>query len=464
VTMPAVSVRRGSASARDLALASADGPGPVAHFLHVVAPEEVRGALQHCLPAEVGVAGVQLVRAKLKPGRKLVAEYAVALPTGARRRVSATWAAPGAVAPGPAPDEDAEARRRGVLAPFHRAWIGWDDGRSTVSVAPVDAAFPQLVRLHDPRHLGDVLRTTPGLTQSADGAAGEITVETVRYRPGQRHVLRVRAGKEGTAFFVKVYRDDTGRHTVAAAARVAGVLAAGGGTGGASASAGVYVAADRTALWAEVPGVSLGDVVAASGAAAARHVGSVGSALRRLHDATPVEDLPDRPDAAQQADETLRTAQLVDALLPPVGERLRLAVARALDLLSALPPGPRTLTHGDVKCDNLLVEGARVHLLDFDRVGRGDPAADLGKFLADLRWCAGADERVVGALHEALLHGYGAVPWARLARARAYEGLLHLRMAARRVPIHDPDWAARVTQAVQFAAERLPEGSAPWPS
>jgi hypothetical protein len=94
-------------------------------------------------------------------------------------------------------------------------------------------------------------------------------------------------------------------------------------------------------------------------------------------------------------------------------------------------------------------------------VGRGDPAADLGKFLADLRWCATADEPVVGALHEALLEGYGAVPSARLARARAYEGLLHLRMAARRVPIHDPDWAARVTRAVQFAAERLPEGAAP---
>jgi aminoglycoside phosphotransferase (APT) family kinase protein len=459
--MHAVSVRRGTASARDLALASGDGPGPVAHFLDVVAPEEVRGALQHCLPAGFGVARVQLVRAKLKPGRKLVAEYSVALPDGARRRVSATWAAPGAVAPGPAPDGDAEARRRGVLAPFHRSWIGWDDGRSTVSVAPVDAAFPQLVRLHDPRHLGDVLCTTPGLTGSVDGAAGGITVETVRYRPGQRHVLRVRVGDEGRAFFAKVYRDDVGRRTVAAATRVAGALAGRGPAGASlSTSAGIYVAADRTVLWAEAPGVSLADVVAVSGAAAARHVGAAGRALRLLHDAAPVAGLPDRPDAAQQADETLRTAELVDALLPPVGARLRLAVTRALDLLSALPPEPRTLTHGDVKCDNLLVGGAGVHLLDFDRVGRGDPAADLGKFLADLRWCAAADEPVVGALHEALLEGYGAVPAARLARARAYEGLLHLRMAARRVPIYDPDWAARVTRAVQFAAERLPEGAA----
>ena len=457
--MSAVTVRPGSASARDLALAPGDGPGPVAHFLDVVAPEEVRGALQHCLPAGLGVVGVQLVRAKLKPGRKLVAEYAVALPGGARRRVSATWAAPGVVAPGPAPDEDAEARRRGVLAPFHRSWLGWDDGRSTVSIAPVDAAFPQLVRLHDPGHLREVLRAAPGLTSSVDGVAGEIAVETVRYRPGQRHVLRVRAG-EGRAFFAKVYRDDTGQRTVAAAARVAAALAARGATGG-TASTGVYLTADRTALWPEAPGDSLADVVATSGVAAALHVSAAGSALRRLHDAIAVPGLPDRPDAAQQADETLRTAELVDGLLPPVGSRLRLAVGRALDLLSALPAEPRTLTHGDVKCDNLLVGGSGVHLLDFDRVGRGDPAADLGKFLADLRWCAAADERVVGALHEALVRGYGPVPPARLARARAYEGLLHLRMAARRVPISDPDWAARVTHAVQFAAERLSEEAVP---
>ena len=102
-------------------------------------------------------------------------------------------------------------------------------------------------------------------------------------------------------------------------------------------------------------------------------------------------------------------------------------------------------------------------MLDFDRVGRGDSAADIGKLLADLRWCA-ADEGTAEALHGAFLQGYGAAPPARLARARAYEGLLHLRMAARRVPIQDPDWATRVSRAVQDAADRLAGRSGPWPS
>jgi aminoglycoside phosphotransferase (APT) family kinase protein len=329
-----------------------------------------------------------------------------------------------------------------------------------VSVAPIDAAFPQLVRLHDPEHLRGVLRTTPGLPRRVEGTSGEITVETVRYRPGQRHVLRVRAGDEGRALFAKVYSGDTGQRTVAAAARVAGALAAPGGDRHGT-PAGTYVAADRTAFWAEVPGSSLAEVITASGVAAAPHVRRAGSALRLLHDATAVDDLPDRPGAAQQADETLRTAHVVDALLPAVGSRLRAAVGRALDSLSALPLEAPTLTHGDVKCDNLLVGGAGLHLLDFDRVGRGDPAADIGKFLADLRWCAAAEERAVEALHEAFLQGYGAAPPARLARARAYDGLLHLRMAARRVPIQDADWAARVTAAVHSAAARLAERSGP---
>jgi hypothetical protein len=93
-----------------------------------------------------------------------------------------------------------------------------------------------------------------------------------------------------------------------------------------------------------------------------------------------------------------------------------------------------------------------VHLIDFDRVGRGDPAAAIGKFLADLRWWAAADGRVAERLRAAFLDGYGAAMPERFARARMYDALLQLRMAARRVPIQDPDWEGRVTRAVRVAA------------
>ena len=243
---------------------------------------------------------------------------------------------------------------------------------------------------------------------AGDVAAEDLTVQTVRYRPGQRHVLRVGSGPSGPTWFVKVYRDDTGRRAVDAASRAATALAAGvDGVSAGTSGGGVYVLRDRAALWPEVTGTSLADVIVVSGPAATGAVRAAGRALRLVHDAPPGEELPDQLDALAQAGQTLRTAQLVDALLPAVGLCLRVEVGLVLDVLSRLPAEPPTMTHGDFKCDNLVVNGSRVHLLDFDRSGRGDPAADIGKFLADLRWWTDAGGHPVAPLHEAFLRGYG---------------------------------------------------------
>jgi Ser/Thr protein kinase RdoA (MazF antagonist) len=324
----------------------------------------------------------------------------------------------------------------------------------SMSVSPVDDAFPQLVRLHDRGYLVDLLAAA-GAT-AGDVAAKDVTVDTVRYRPRQRHVLRVSVGPSGPAWFVKVYGDDTGRHAVDAAERAATALAA-GGDDAFSSGGGVYVASDRVALWPEVTGTSLADVLIMLGPAATDAVRAAGCALRLVHDAPLGEGLPVRPDAVAQAGETIRTAEVLDVLEPAVGSQLRHAVGRVLDVLSRLPVEPPTMTHGDFKCDNLLVNGTRVHLLDFDRCGHGDPAADIGKFLADLRWWTDRGEHPVARLHEAFLHGYGSTDPARFARARAYDALLQLRLAARRVPVQDPDSGRRVARAVGIAAATLAE-------
>ena len=462
MTMPATPDLSGFSSAPDLdlALAPAAGSQSVARFLGAVAPGGVLRAVRRCLPSGGSDPVLRLIRAKVKPGRKLTAEYGVVVPPidGVERRVAVTWVAHGASAPGPAADGVTEARRRGVLAPFHRAWIGSDDERMSMSVSPVDDTFPQLVRLHDPRYLVDMLATAG----AGDVAAEDLTVETVRYRPGQRHVLRVGTGPSGPTWFVKVYRDDTGRRAVDAASRAAKALAAGvDGVSAGTSGGGMYVLRDRAALWPEVTGTSLADVIVVSGAAATDAVRAAGRALRLVHDAPPGQELPDQPDALAQAGQTLRTAQVVDALLPAVGLCLRVEVGRVLDLLSRLPGEAPTMTHGDFKCDNLVVNGSRVHLLDFDRSGRGDPAADIGKFLADLRWWTDAGGHPVAPLHEAFLHGYGVTEPARVARARAFDALLQLRMAARRVPVQDPDWERRVASAVSIAAATLTDEPGP---
>jgi aminoglycoside phosphotransferase (APT) family kinase protein len=396
---------------------------------------------------------LHLVRAKFKPEHKVTVEYDVELPgLGSSRRVAAVWVAPGDAAPGPVPQAEFEARRRAVLAPFRRSWAGSADGRMSVSVSPGDGAFPQLVRWHDAGHVSRVLRALPSVATAAAWEAALLRITTVRYRPGQRHVLRVAAGPEGPALFAKVYRDDTGRRAVAAGALTARLLEAFGSVPRAPAA---YVAEDRVALWPEVTGRSLADVVAVAGPAAADLVRAAGSALRLLHEESP-HGVPAGPDARAHAGESLRTAHVVEALAPAVGLLLRRTVGRALDVLSGLPEERPTMTHGDFKCDNLLVDRADgIHLIDFDRVGAADPAADVGKFLADLRWRTDGDGPAAAQLHGAFREGYGDADPARMARAGAYDALLQLRMAARRVPVLDPDWAFRVTRAVDVAAATL---------
>jgi aminoglycoside phosphotransferase (APT) family kinase protein len=456
VTVSSLPDLAGSPSALDSALSGEGGATPVGRFLQEVASDQVRGALRTCLPPSSGEAVLHLVRAKLKPGRKLTAEYDVALASGGDpRRVAVTWVVPGGAAPGPAPRAEAEARRRGVLAPFHRSWSGSADGRMTVSVSPVDGAFPQLVRWHDARHVRRALGTVLAAPDADVPEAAALRITTVRYRPGQRHVLRVAAGADGPVHYAKVYRDDAGRRAVEAADRIARAVA-----GSADVPRGVHVAADRVALWPEVRGTSLADAIGVTGYGAAEAVRAVGCALRLVHDAPP-DGVPAGPDAPTQAAESLRTAQVVAALAPAVGDRLRRAVARALEVLSELPGEPPALTHGDVKCDNLVLDGAGgIHLLDFDRVGRADPAADIGKFLADLRWRTDDDGPTALDLGEAFVQGYGAADPARMARARAYEALLLVRMAARRVPLQDADWAFRVARGVGLAAATL-DGEVP---
>jgi aminoglycoside phosphotransferase (APT) family kinase protein len=111
-----------------------------------------------------------------------------------------------------------------------------------------------------------------------------------------------------------------------------------------------------------------------------------GAALRRFH-ALPVsvaasfghEAVLERLTAA--ADEFPR-------LLPD--ERARIdALSAALDAeLRATDPGPPRLIHGDFHGDNLLVDGERLALIDFEDCAMGEPAEDFALNWAQLTWRA----------------------------------------------------------------------------
>jgi aminoglycoside phosphotransferase (APT) family kinase protein len=176
--------------------------------------------------------------------------------------------------------------------------------------------------------------------------------------------------------------------------------------------------------------------------------------LRAIHDIDPGPVVAEHSIADEVAT-TARACAHVIGLLPNLGSRLRRTLDGVGEVVQELPAEAPALTHGDAKCDNLLVDRDRLTLIDLDRCGYADPALDIGKLLADLRWWCerlGLDPRPVQAL---FLAGYGDCDRARLARAHAYEVLFEVKIAARRLSVADPAWAYQVTEALDRVENRL---------
>src|SRR4029077_6967325 len=70
---------------------------------------------------------------------------------------------------------------------------------------------------------------------------------------------------------------------------------------------------------------------------------------------------------------------------------------------------PITLVHGDFHPDHIFVDGDVVTVIDFERFGVGDPARDLGSFIAHMRTTACFTNKSLAAANleiEAFLRSY----------------------------------------------------------
>lgn len=447
--VPARQAALAEPSVIDEVLAGQRGVEPIRWLLLRPADLAAGELLRGCLPA-VPPLRWHLLRSKFKPGRKLSAWYELVAPCAAHRwRVAVTWHA----GPAPPPDAalrslDAEARDRGLAAPFTRLWAGSPDRQVHLLLAPLDPAFPHLVRFYDPAYVAGLLSSTLG------GAVGarSFEVRPVRYRPGQRHVLRYTpSAGPGGAVVAKIYRDGTAAKLCLLASRLAGPVASGSPgriarplPSGPDHRAGLWLHAAGRPLWQALrddPGSLPVTAVA-------------GAVLRVIHDIDPGPVVAERGVTDEVAAATRACAHIL-GLLPALGSRLRRMLDSVGERVQGLPAEAPALTHGDAKCDNLLVHQDHLTVIDLDRCGYADPALDIGKLLADLRWWCeriGLDPETCQAL---FLTGYGDCDGARLARARAYEVLFQVKIAGRRLGVDDPAWAHHVTEALGRAESCL---------
>ncbi|WP_162253904.1 phosphotransferase family protein [Phycicoccus sp. Soil748] len=379
---------------------------------------------------------LEVLRSTFKPGRRLSAYYLLGTDRGPIH-VAATW--------------------RPTTADGH------DGPPVSVLVSPADPAMPQLARLADADHLARAVAEVGGPLHEPrrDG----LRLHTIRYRPGERHVLGLTSVGGRPGVVVKTDRDHSGERAVVVARAAGALLRFRCPRVGAAVPLG-WVPSDAASLWALAPGSLLSRGLARRSPESTAQVSLLGQALRLLHDDTATAEhlqacgaLLSSPDVAAEVAATRRAAQHVSVLLPAVGQLVDALLSAVATALTSAPPGTPTLVHGDLKADNVLT-GDVLRVLDLDRAGLGDPAADLAKLVADLHWwCPGRLGGAAGLL-TAFRDGYGPGAEDRWSRAAALVPLYQLRFAARRCVLHERDWSARVEAQVASAAASA--GTVPW--
>jgi len=412
----------------------------VHELLHRSGRRSLHVALQGMLGSNRRLRSSRLTRTHFKPGRKLATYYELFVDDVADAfPVAVTWFC----GRGPLDERlpaTETALRETIQTPFDQLWSSHAGGSVVVLAAPLDPVFPSLPGLVDPSRVPQ---------QLSDGEHSE-TPRFVRYRPGQRHVLEYRNG--GPSQFAKLYRPGESRAVADAVTAFADLV-------GHAAVHGVHVVRPAAFLddvdvlvYSGLSGVPLSQRLKAGRAIDIERMKCVGNWLHAVHSVpgTAAPQLGER-DLQSHLRAVYRAGEAMRGLAPQlwgVAERIIENGARQLDRLDA---EDATLVHGDIKADHLLAGPDGVTVLDTDRCARADPALDVGKLIADLRWWAWATGRPhFGRAESALLAGYGS-DGSRLERARLYAALWLVKIAARRVSVAWRDWAQMTAEVLAQA-------------
>jgi hypothetical protein len=304
------------------------------------------------------------------------------------------------------------------------------DGPSTIGVLDVsaagtavrrydeDPALPGLASAADPSTVATVLGTVMDVRNCA--------VAPVRYRPGQRALLRydvetpagpqVLFGKvvtdpgrvaEGFAFVHRAAQLAPAPLTVAAGLGLVVLPCVAGPTLHAAAFDRTRPIGDRTAAFRET-----------------------GRAVAGLHAVPP----PAGCEPTDPAAEVRREGEALRALDGALADRWE-AVLSVLRTDRRVQDAP-VPSHGALRTDQVVLSDHGPVLVDLDGFGVAAPAADVANLLAYLRWRrlrVPDDAAIVGAGRDALLEGYAGVhPVPADDEVAAHEALSLLKIAARR--------------------------------
>jgi aminoglycoside phosphotransferase (APT) family kinase protein len=247
-----------------------------------------------------------------------------------------------------------------------------------VELFPADFALPSLATALDP------VVMAAKLSLPAPPA-----VELIYYRPHRRALLRY-AGA-GVALIGKIYRDvRLARRTW----RILGEIDAAQRKKGRPLTPRPYAFLEEDSLLVmeRSGGTPLHRLFAsASDAEASAAVGAAATTLASLH-ALDIEVRVERS-IERELTHTRRRIERLRAVEPDLAGAIDAQLDRVAPLVHDDRAEPFCFVHRDYNASQILIDGPHAVVVDFDRAARGDPALDVGNFLADLRRQALVTER-----------------------------------------------------------------------
>ena len=340
---------------------------------------------------------------------------------------------------------------------------------------PVDPQLPHLDGVMAPSEHPSLAATLEAAARRVhdlppDRLLLDVVAEPVRYKPGNRCVVRYRlvfgdpgvtGGTDTTTttctLVAKLYRE---QHEAQAATDLLARLRAPAAVAWTARPLGVVpglplaLTEDLGSRRDPRPALSGLEVVRPGSGDAFEVVARAARALAELHTSGLDPGDLSRRTGADEADKAAERARSLQQHVPGLAPVVRRVTDQVCATLAALPADTLRPGHGSYKPSQLLVRDGAVSVVDFDQVCLADPALDVGYFLAYLRpaglWYRRAGRRAwfeaaAGTFLSTYLHRLaergesGPTRAGIAARAPVFEAALLLKIAARRVNrLHSP--------------------------
>lgn len=411
-------------------------------------PEALAEALKQALPG-IEIGAVRPAYVRYKPGMNCLVAYNI--------EVNGTEIAAYAKAHRPdanGPLQKASAQP-GVAGPLGPGRLVLEGDAIVISVFPNDGEIKALSRLAEPDSWTSLLHRI----FSHEPQLWEGSVRSIRYKPERRYVAQLVVDGAPKAV-LKVYTEN-GYPEAKQSARTFNTRKASGD---------LLVVPQRLGhsdkhhvlafQWAE--GDLLSDLLLRRDVdyAALERVGTALSEAHRLN----ASKLPQLT-RESEASILLSVASGLSFLCPHLADRVN-TLARRLSALLLQEPLVSRPVHGDFYAKQVLLAGERVVILDFDSAVAGDPAFDLGLFIAHLergalRHTVRRDSVVPAA--DALLSGYRAATDMPVAEQKVglYVAAGLLKLAPHPFRNLHPDWPAGIEATLARAEAKLNKVTAP---